>query len=148
MTTTTGQRTPIALVALLSLALLINYVDRGSIGIAAPLIQTEFHLSASQMGWVLAAFFWAYAPMQPFMGWLADRIGAERVLVSGFCIWSIATVLTGLATGFAMLFAFRLLMGRANPSRTRRQQSCSPRMWSRGIAHDRWGRLCSVPSSA
>ena len=49
--------------------------------------------------------------MQPFMGWLADRIGAERVLVSGFCVWSIATVLTGLATGFAMLFAFRLLMG-------------------------------------
>jgi MFS family permease len=111
MTTTTEKRTPIALVALLSFALLINYVDRGSIGIAAPLIQTEFNLSASQMGWVLAAFFWAYAPMQPLMGWLADRIGAERVLVSGFCIWSIATVLTGLATGFAMLFAFRLLMG-------------------------------------
>src|SRR5215217_477883 len=111
MTTTTEKRTPIALVALLSFALLINYIDRGSIGIAAPLIQTEFHLSASQMGWVLAAFFWAYAPMQPLMGWLADRVGAERVLVSGFCVWSIATVLTGLATGFAMLFAFRLLMG-------------------------------------
>jgi MFS family permease len=107
MTTTTAKRTPIALVALLSFALLINYVDRGSIGIAAPLIQTEFHLSPSQMGWVLAAFFWAYAPMQPFMGWLADRIGAERVLVSGFCVWSIATVLTGVATGFAMLFARR-----------------------------------------
>jgi MFS family permease len=111
MTTTNNNRTPIALVVLLSFALLINYVDRGSIGIAAPLIQTEFNLSASQMGWVLAAFFWAYAPMQPLMGWLADRIGAERVLVSGFCVWSIATVLTGLATGFAMLFAFRLLMG-------------------------------------
>ena len=109
--TTTEKRTPIALVALLSFALLINYVDRGSIGIAAPLIQTEFNLSPSQMGWVLAAFFWAYAPMQPLMGWLADRIGAERVLVSGFCVWSIATVLTGLATGFVMLFAFRLLMG-------------------------------------
>jgi MFS family permease len=106
MTTTTEKRTPIALVAPL-----INYVDRGSIGIAAPLIQTEFNLSASQMGWVLAAFFWAYAPMQPLMGWLANRIGAERVLVTGFCVWSIATVLTGLATGFAMLFAFRLLMG-------------------------------------
>ena len=111
ITTTTEKRTPIALVALLSFALLINYVDRGSIGIAAPLIQTEFNLSPSQMGWVLAAFFWAYAPMQPLMGWLADRIGAERVLVSGFCVWSIATVLTGLATGFVMLFAFRLLMG-------------------------------------
>ena len=50
MTTTTEKRTPIALVALLSFALLINYVDRGSIGIAAPLIQTEFNLSPSQMG--------------------------------------------------------------------------------------------------
>ena len=67
MTITTEKRTPIALVALLSFALLINYVDRGSIGIAAPLIQKDFALSASEMGWVLAAFFWAYAPMQPFM---------------------------------------------------------------------------------
>ena len=65
MATTTEQRTPIALVALLSFALLINCVDRGSIGIAAPLIQTELNLSPSQMGWVLAAFFCLCAPCNP-----------------------------------------------------------------------------------
>ena len=63
------------------------------------------------MGWVLSAFFWAYVPMQPVMGWLADRIGAARVLAGGFTLWSVATVLTGLSTGVASLVALRVVMG-------------------------------------
>ena len=62
-----APRAPLGLVALLALALLVNYVDRGSIATAAPLLEKELSLSASQMGWVLAAFYWAYAPMQPVM---------------------------------------------------------------------------------
>jgi MFS family permease len=102
---------PIRLVAMLAIGLLINYVDRGSISVAAPLLEKELHLSAVQMGWVLSAFFWAYVPMQPVMGWLADRIGAARVLAGGFALWSIATVLTGLSTGVLSLVALRVVMG-------------------------------------
>ena len=104
-------RMPIALVMLLAFALLINYVDRGSIGIAAPLIQKEFNLSPSEIGWVLSAFFWAYVALQPVAGWLADRLGATLVLTVGFCVWAIATALTGIAGGFIALVACRLLMG-------------------------------------
>ena len=86
-------RAPIGLVALLSVALLVNYADRGSIAVAAPLLGGELHLSASEIGWVLGRFYWAYAPMQPVMGWCADRFGPARVLAAGFLLWSLATAL-------------------------------------------------------
>src|SRR5687768_2372239 len=104
-------RAPLGLVALLSVALLVNYIDRGSIATAAPMLEQELRLSASEMGWVLAAFYWAYAPMQPVMGWLADRYGPARVLSVGFLLWSLATAANGLAGGLAALVLLRLLMG-------------------------------------
>ena len=106
-----NNRAPVGLVMLLSTALLINYVDRGSIATAAPLLEKELSLSASEMGWVLAVFYWAYAPMQPVMGWCADRFGPARVLATGFVIWSLATAATGLVGGLVALVVLRLLMG-------------------------------------
>jgi len=103
MDATRAARAPLALVTLLSVALLVNYIDRGSIATAAPLLEQELGLSASQMGWVLAAFYWAYAPMQPVMGWLADRYGPARVLSGGFLLWSLATAANGFAGGLVML---------------------------------------------
>ncbi len=96
---------------MLSLALMINYIDRGSIATAAPLLQKELSLSPSEIGWVLAVFYWAYAPMQPVMGWLADRIGPATVLGAGLTLWSLATTATGLAAGLVSLVALRVLMG-------------------------------------
>ncbi|MGH8132486.1 MAG: MFS transporter, partial [Steroidobacteraceae bacterium] len=105
------SRLPLALVALLSTALLINYVDRGSISTAAPLLQKELHLSSSQTFLMLSAFFWAYVPSQPLMGWLADHLGAARVLAGGFALWSLSTLLAGMSAGVMQLIALRLLMG-------------------------------------
>jgi len=107
----TTDRSPVGLVALLSIALLVNYVDRGTIATAAPLLEKELSLSASEMGWVLAAFYWAYAPLQPVAGWLADRFGPARVLTAGFLLWSMATAASGLAGGLVALIALRMLMG-------------------------------------
>lgn len=99
------------MVALLAAALTINYVDRGSISTAAPLLEKELHLSTSQTYLMLSAFFWSYVPSQPLMGWLADRIGAARVLAGGFALWSLSTCLAGLSHGVVQLVAVRLLMG-------------------------------------
>ena len=104
-------RAPAALVVMLSLALMINYIDRGAIATAAPLLQDELKLSPSEIGWVLAVFYWAYAPLQPVMGWLADRIGPAIILAGGFALWSLATAATGLVWGLASLVVLRLLMG-------------------------------------
>ena len=58
---------------LLAICLLINYVDRGNLSIAAPVLKDELGISASQLGILLAAFFWSYTAMQFVVGWLVDR---------------------------------------------------------------------------
>lgn len=106
-----SSRLPFALASLLGAALLINYVDRGTISTAAPLIKSEFGLDALQMGLLLSAFFTTYVLSQPFVGVLVDRLGAARVLAAGFTVWSFGTFLTGLSSGIAALVALRLVMG-------------------------------------
>jgi ACS family D-galactonate transporter-like MFS transporter len=97
--------------ALLSISLLINYVDRSSISIAAPLIKSEFKLTATQLGWLFAAFSWTYAFFLIMSGWLADRYNANLVLAIGFAVWSVATLLTGMANNLAAFLILRLLLG-------------------------------------
>lgn len=103
--------TPVRVVLLLATAVCINYVDRGNLATAAPLIQDELHLSSTQLGFLLSAFFWTYVTAMTPAGWLAERYGARRVLAWGVAIWSVATLLTGLANGLIMLLILRLLLG-------------------------------------
>jgi MFS family permease len=105
------SRFPLALASLLGAALMINYVDRGTVSTAAPLIKSEFGLDGAQMGLLLSAFFTTYVISQPFVGILVDRVGAARVLAAGFTLWSVGTFLTGLSSGITALVALRLVMG-------------------------------------
>jgi MFS family permease len=98
-------------VILLVLSVSINYIDRGNLSIAAPLIKDELGISASQLGILLSAFFWTYAAFQIPCGWLVDRFEVNWVLAVGFFLWSVATAATGLIHGFAMLLVLRLLLG-------------------------------------
>lgn len=107
------HKTPSAtrLVTLVTAAVFINYIDRGNLATAAPLMQDELHLTASQLGVLLSAFYYGYVVCMPAMGWLAERYGAKRVLAAGLTIWSIATLTTGFAGGFLTLLILRLLLG-------------------------------------
>jgi MFS family permease len=96
---------------LVTAAVFINYIDRGNLATAAPLMQDELHLSASQLGFLLSAFYYGYVVCMPAMGWLAERYGAKRVLAVGVAIWSVATLTTGFASGFIALLALRVLLG-------------------------------------
>jgi MFS family permease len=96
---------------LVTAAVFINYIDRGNLATAAPLLQDELHLSASQLGVLLSAFYYGYVVCMPAMGWLAERYGAKRVLAAGVTIWSIATLTTGFAGSFGTLLMLRVLLG-------------------------------------
>jgi len=98
-------------VALLAAVLFINYVDRGAVPTAIPLIQHDLHLDNEQVGRLLSAFFMVYAFIQIPVGWLAERYGAHRVLAGGLIVWSAATMLMGLTSSFTMLFCLRMLLG-------------------------------------
>lgn len=91
--------------------LFINYVDRGLLPAAADQVQRDLGLSASQLGILLSAFFWTYALIQIPIGWIAERVGAGRVLTAGLVIWAVATTVTGTVSTFATLLLLRLLLG-------------------------------------
>jgi MFS family permease len=98
-------------ILLLGLAVLLNYVDRANLATAAPLLQDELTLSSVQIGVLLSSFFWVYAPAQLLAGWLVHRFDIRLVLAAGLALWGLATIMTGLATGFASLLVLRLILG-------------------------------------
>lgn len=99
------------MVVLLATVLLINYIDRGALGTAGPLIQRDLHLSNGQYGLLFSAFFWVYALIQIPVGALAERFGAHRVLAVGLVVWAAATTLTGITSSFSMLIGLRMMLG-------------------------------------
>ncbi len=99
------------IVGLLALAVLLNYVDRGAIGVAAPMMKAELQLTATGFGLAVSAFFWVYAPMCLLVGWLCDRYCVYRMFAAGIALWAITTALTGFVQGIAALIALRLLLG-------------------------------------
>ena len=106
-----GRRAFAPVLVLLAICALINYVDRGNLSIATPLLKDELRISVTQLGILLSGFFWTYTAMQFVSGWLVDRFDVNQVIAAGFLIWSLATAATGLARGFTMLLAMRLILG-------------------------------------
>jgi MFS family permease len=100
-----------ALVFLLGAAVFLNYVDRGAIGIAAPIMKDELRLTEETYGLAFSAFFWIYAPVQLFAGWLCDRFSVYRLMALGILLWAGSTLLMGFAGGFVSLLALRIMLG-------------------------------------
>ena len=107
------SRSEWALLALLITSIFINYIDRSNLSIAAPLLEKELSLSPTQVGSLLSSFFWTYSLLQLFgiAGWLADRFPVVFVFTGGFLLWSLATIATGVLSGFAAIYVTRLFLG-------------------------------------
>lgn len=110
-TTTTRYQ----IIAITTLAAFMLYLDRICIAEIAKLdsFKSELNLTDRQTGAILSAFFFAYALAQVPAGWLSDRFGARTMMTVYIILWSVCTALTGLATGFGMLIAARLVFGLA-----------------------------------
>src|SRR3954449_12450835 len=106
-----GRLTTTPLILLLGTAIFLNYVDRGSIAVAAPLLKGDLGLSNEAYGLAVSAFFWVYAPIQLFAGWLCDRFSVYRLLATGILIWAASTLLMGFVGGFISLFVLRIALG-------------------------------------
>src|SRR3954469_24308225 len=97
--------------ALLCSLTTLTYLDRICISIVGVRIKTEFDLSNTQFGWVLASFSLAYALFEIPSGVLGDRIGPKALFIRIVLLWSLFTALTGLATGLVSLIIIRFLFG-------------------------------------
>jgi MFS transporter, ACS family, D-galactonate transporter len=97
--------------AMLFVTVVINYLDRSNLSVAAPDLRRDLQLDPFHEGLLLSAFGWAYAAWQIPGGWLVDRF-SSRLLYAAICgLWSLATLLQGFAGTFVFLFSLRLLVG-------------------------------------
>jgi len=97
--------------SLLLISAAVNYIDRGTLSVAAPVLTKELLLSPAQMGLLFSSFFWSYAGFLVVAGWLADRYEVRLVLGMGYLVWSLATAGMGFVATLPALLALRLLMG-------------------------------------
>lgn len=90
---------------------LFNYLDRYVIAAVLEPMKQEFGLTDGEAGRIATMFMLGYFLTSPIFGWLGDRAPRRWLVAAGVFVWSLATVLTGWAGTFAMLLAFRMLVG-------------------------------------
>jgi len=95
------------LVGLLWLAYFLNQGDRQIFGVTLSLIRGEFHLSDTQMGLIATTFSIVFGIFVPIAGWLGDRFRRDMVVVASLVVFSLGTLLTGVASSFLLLLLFR-----------------------------------------
>jgi MFS family permease len=98
-------------VALLFCAGVVDFLDRGSLGIANGPIRAELHFSGMQIGALLSLFSLAYGLAQVPVGSLLDRFGGRVLLGAGLLLWSAAQAATALVGSFGQFVPLRLLLG-------------------------------------
>lgn len=99
------------MLALLFINIVINYLDRANLAVAAPELAKDLGLTSVERGYILSAFGWTYAALQIPGGVLADRVPPRLLYAVCLMSWSVTTVLQGVARGFVGLFGFRLATG-------------------------------------
>jgi ACS family D-galactonate transporter-like MFS transporter len=99
------------MLAVVALAVVINYLDRAILGISSPAIRQEFNISPAEMGFVFSAFSWSYLFFQLPGGAALDRFGNRLVYTIALIGWSSFTVLQGFTTGITSFFVARLGLG-------------------------------------
>jgi MFS transporter, Spinster family, sphingosine-1-phosphate transporter len=99
-----------ALIVLTALNLL-NYADRNVLYAVQPLVQDEFHLTKTQIGYLTSAFLGFYMVAAPFVGPLADRYSRKVIIVLGAVFWSALTLLTAVTHTYGELLVRHTLVG-------------------------------------
>jgi MFS family permease len=90
---------------------LFNYLDRYVLSAVLTPLQKDLGINDGQAGRLVTAFMIGYFVTSPVFGWLGDRCSRKWLIAAGIFVWSVGTVLTGFAATFAMMLAFRVLVG-------------------------------------
>lgn len=102
---------PVAILLLLSALNLVNYLDRYLVMAVSTRIEETLHLNDTQTGWVTTAFMLGYFITSPIFGRLGDKYSRKSLMAAGIAVWSVATVLSGLAPTYGTMIAARVVVG-------------------------------------
>ncbi len=99
------------IIGLIFLATLINYIDRLTISVLAPVITRDLGLTNTEFGGIITWFLFAYTISQGLSGKLYDRVGTKLGFVFSIILWSFAAMAHALARGLTSLSIFRFVLG-------------------------------------
>ncbi len=102
---------PWTALTLLTALNLLNYIDRSVLFAVQPLVQSEFHLTNTQVGYLTSAFLGFYMIAAPFTGPLADRYSRKKIIILGAIFWSALTLLTAVTHTYWELLVRHTLVG-------------------------------------
>ncbi|MEO7650907.1 MAG: MFS transporter [Bryobacteraceae bacterium] len=107
------RRRRAVLLGLLSLGMVIAYLDRINLSVALAVkdFTGYFQLTDQDRGLLNSAFFWSYAALRIPAGWLVDRYGSKYTFGTGLLLWSLVSSGTAIATTAKQLFGLRLVLG-------------------------------------
>ncbi|MDO6842033.1 MFS transporter [Paraglaciecola chathamensis] len=105
------SKSKFGVLALIFLSVVINYMDRTNISVAAQAISDDLELSKVQMGIIFSAFAWTYSIMQIPGGMLVDSIRIRLLYPFILVAWSAATIVQGLLSSFAAIVGCRMAIG-------------------------------------
>ena len=100
----------IALVVLCAGFLMI-ILDQTIVNVALPSIQTDLHFSQSNLAWVVNAYLIAFGGLLLLVGRLGDLIGRKQIFLAGLTVFTLASLVCGLAQSQAMLIGARFVQG-------------------------------------
>jgi ACS family D-galactonate transporter-like MFS transporter len=99
------------MLGLIFVCVVINYMDRTTVSVAANALAKDFALTSVQLGKVFSAFGWTYAAFQIPGGLLADVLTPRLLYALSLLGWSLATLSQALAGGFGSLVGLRMTIG-------------------------------------
>ena len=106
-----SRRAALIALGVLTTINLLNYLDRYLVPPLVPELERALGISHAQAGWLWPAFMVVYLIAAPVFGAWGDRGSRTRPIALGVAVWSLATVLSGLARSYPQLFASRALVG-------------------------------------
>ena len=92
-------------------AMFMNIMDITIVNVALPTIGRDFHIAPTAVDGIVIAYLVSLAVFIPASGWLGDRFGGKRVLLVAIAVFTIGSVLCGLAQNMTQLVVFRVLQG-------------------------------------
>lgn len=90
---------------------IFNYFDRTSVLVFLPLIREDIGISVQQAGFAASVFFLIYAAGQVTGGWLADKIGAKKVMMFAIVVFTLITFITGRIQNLTQFILARIFLG-------------------------------------
>ncbi|SEB25543.1 MFS transporter [Variovorax sp. YR216] len=99
------------MVGLVTAGLIVNYLARNTLSVAAPTLMKELDITTEQYAWIVVSWQLCYAFMQPVAGYLLDTIGTKIGFFAFALAWSVACAAAAWSTGWQSLAFFRGLLG-------------------------------------